>query len=172
MGARTEPRFTRDVDIAVQANSDKDAEALVRSLMARGYGVLTVVEQKAMNRMATVRLSTPTPKDGTIVDLLFASSGIEPEVVAGAEVLELFAEVFAPVARLPHLVAMKLLSRDDEHREQDRSDLRKLVAIASAGELEEVRSLVHLIVARGYNRGRDLQAALDGAVKEWRPSND
>jgi hypothetical protein len=33
--ARTEPRFTKDVDIAVAATSDTDAEALVQFLLTR-----------------------------------------------------------------------------------------------------------------------------------------
>ena len=34
MGARTEPRFTRDVDLAVAVNDDSEAERIVRALLA------------------------------------------------------------------------------------------------------------------------------------------
>ena len=54
------------------------AEALSRELQGRGYQVLTVVEQTAQGRLATVRLQPPgrSPR-GVVIDLLFASSGIE-----------------------------------------------------------------------------------------------
>lgn len=64
---------------------DADAEALVRGFIASGYGVVAMVEQEATGRFATARLVTPgsTP-DAVVVDLLFATSGIEPELVAQA----------------------------------------------------------------------------------------
>jgi hypothetical protein len=37
VSARTEPRFTRDVDLAVQVDSDAEAEALARELMGSGF---------------------------------------------------------------------------------------------------------------------------------------
>ena len=43
LGARTEPRFTRDVDIAVRVADDVAAEAVVRGLMGRGYGIGAVL---------------------------------------------------------------------------------------------------------------------------------
>ena len=75
---RGEVRFTRDVDLAIHATSDDEVEALVRDLASAGYAPLTVVEQDAKSRLATVRLRAPS---GIVVDLLAASSGIEEEVV-------------------------------------------------------------------------------------------
>jgi len=46
---------------------------------------------------------------GIIVDLLFASSGIEPEITAAAEVLTVARGLRMPVARTGHLIALKLL---------------------------------------------------------------
>nr|WP_239003793.1 hypothetical protein [Nocardia panacis] len=37
VSARSEPRFTQDVDIAAAVVDDSQAEALVQSLMATGY---------------------------------------------------------------------------------------------------------------------------------------
>ncbi|OLC82383.1 MAG: hypothetical protein AUH72_06885 [Acidobacteria bacterium 13_1_40CM_4_65_8] len=56
VSARTEPRFTRDADLAVALASDAEAEALIHSLRARDYGIEAVVEQEAVGRLATVRL--------------------------------------------------------------------------------------------------------------------
>ena len=83
VSARAEPRNTRDVDVALAVTDDAAAERLVADLRARGYEVTALVEQTAIGRLATARL---LPDDrGAIVDLLFASSGVEDEVVREAE---------------------------------------------------------------------------------------
>ena len=81
----TEPRFTRDVDLAVAVQDDAVAELLIRRLTERGYRLVATVEQKVAARLATARLLPPgESEEGMIVDLLFASSGIEPEIVDAA----------------------------------------------------------------------------------------
>ena len=45
VSARAEPRFTRDVDLAVAVENDDAAEEVVRSLVERGYQVLAAVER-------------------------------------------------------------------------------------------------------------------------------
>lgn len=82
----TEPRFTRDVDAAVEVEGDAEAERVVRSLLATGYRVLATIEQEATGRLAAIRLAPVGGEPGgVVVDLLFASSGIEAEVVASSE---------------------------------------------------------------------------------------
>jgi hypothetical protein len=61
------------------------------------------------------------------VDLLFASSGIETEIVREAEWLEVLPGLTMPVARTGHLVALKLLSVNEIDRPQDVIDLRALM---------------------------------------------
>ena len=170
MSVRTEPRLTRDADLAVAVADDRDAEALVRALQGRGgWRVVTAIEQDAAGRLATVRLAPAgDPAPGTVVDLLFASSGIEPEIVAAAQPLEAVPGLDAPVARLGHLIALKVLARDDRLRPQDRVDLAALLGRADAAALAEAREALALIGERGFHRGRDLLAALDGAVQEFR----
>lgn len=46
VSVRTEPRFTRDVDLAVAVSDDREAEAVVRHLIDASYRVLAVVEQE------------------------------------------------------------------------------------------------------------------------------
>src|SRR5512136_1578097 len=76
VSARTEPRTTRDVDIAVAVDDDSAAEALIFALQQRGYSVAAVIEQQTLGRLATVRLEPPGAGiAGALVDLLFASSG-------------------------------------------------------------------------------------------------
>lgn len=168
VSARTEPRLTRDADLAVRVSGDRDAEALVLALQGRGWRVVTAIEQDAAGRLATVRLA-PTGESGfgTVVDLLFASSGIEPEIVAAADAIDVASGLIAPVARLGHLIALKILARDDRARPQDRVDLAALLARADATALAEARESLALVTRRGFQRGRDLLAALDGAMTEF-----
>ena len=127
VSARAEPRFTRDIDAAVVVENDADAEglvrALVRALIADGYELLAAVEQDETGRLATVRLSSP-PGGEVVVDLLFASSGIEPEIARSAEPTEIVPGLTLPIATTGHLIALKLLARDDQSRPQDLADLR------------------------------------------------
>lgn len=157
VSVRAEPRLTRDVDVAVSVSDDSAAEEIVRNLAARGYRP-DLVQEHERGRLATVRLTNP--ESPIVTDLLFASSGIEPEVVAGAEVLEVLPGFEIPVATIGHLIALKLLARDDRVRPADADDLRALGAMAEATDWDVARSAVDLIHQRGYSRGRDLEAAL------------
>lgn len=161
VSARTEPRFTRDADLAVALASDAEAEALIHSLRSRSYGIEAVVEQQAVGRLATVRLTRSDIGGGPVVDLLFASSGIEAEVVAQAEPIQLLPTLRMEVARTGHLIALKVLSRDDTTRPQDLGDLRALLRVALPDELVRARQALTLIAARGYHRGRDLQTEME-----------
>ena len=168
---RTEPRFTRDADLAVLVANDREAEALVRELQGRGWRVPTAIEQDAVGRLATVRLAVAAENvGGVVIDLLFASSGIEPEVVAAAEAMDVVPGLSVPVARMGHLIALKVLARDDRTRPQDRVDLVALLGRADAVALGEARTALALVTQRGFHRGRDLPSALDAALKEFRPT--
>jgi predicted nucleotidyltransferase len=129
VSARTEPRFTRDVDLAVAVSSDRDAEALVQFLRSRQYRIEALVEHEVAARLATVRL-LPPGDPSLFVDLLFASSGIEPEIVAAADRLDVIEGLSVRIATIPHLIATKVLSRDDNRRPQDRVDLVALIRVA------------------------------------------
>jgi hypothetical protein len=161
VSARTEPRFTRDADFAVAVRNDSEAEELVRSLRARGYSVGALVEQDAVGRLATVRLTRSLEPAVPVIDLLFASSGIEPEVVGEADAIELLPKLRILVATTGHLIALKVLARDDLTRPQDLGDLRALLRVASSEEVDRARGALALIAERGYHRGRDLQSELE-----------
>lgn len=173
VSARAEPRFTRDIDVAVMVDDDLDGERLVRSLLASRYRPLASVEQDETGRLATVRLGCPLGDGDVVVDLLFASSGIEPEITRGAEVTEVVPGLSLPIATTGHLIALKLLARDDQARPQDLADLRALRAVATAADLGAARAAVGLITARGFDRGRDLTAALKEIEDSpGKPAND
>lgn len=157
VGVRAEPRFTRDADVAVAVQDDRSAERLVRDLGARGYRAVLVLEHDAHERLSAVRLTPATSgSEGLVLDLLFASSGIEREVVAGAELIEIMPGLRMPVASTGHLIALKLLSRDDEARPQDAADLKALAKAASPADLAAAKDALALITSRGFHRGRDL----------------
>jgi predicted nucleotidyltransferase len=162
VSARSEPRFTRDIDIAIAVESDEQAEALVRSLLGEGYHILASVEQDDAGRLATIRLARATRGSSAhvVVDLLFASSGIEPEIVSAAERVEILAGLTLPVATVGHLIALKILARDDDNRPQDAADLRSLMAVATDDDRSAAAAAADLIARRGFARGRDLRALL------------
>jgi len=164
VSARVEPRFTRDVDVAVAVADDADAEALVRDLVSDGYRAVATVEHDAKKRLSTARLASP---NGVTVDLLFASSGIEPEIVAGATDVDLPGVGAVRVACAEDLLAMKVLSMR-ETRLQDRIDAQHLVQFVGDLDLERVREALELITARGYHREQDLQAKLAALLDEAR----
>jgi predicted nucleotidyltransferase len=170
VGARAEPRFTRDVDFAVAVATDAEAEQLVHRLQVRGYAVATVLEHELSERLATVRLvRLSLGARQVFIDLLFASSGIEDQVVKQAGLVEVLPGFAVPVAAVGHLIALKLLARDDARRPNDLADLNALLAVAAPEEIELARTAVTTITERGFNRDRDLQADLGALISSRRP---
>lgn len=172
VSVRTEPRFTRDLDLAVAVADDPSAEALVHDLHVAGFRALATVEQEATHRLATVRMAPfgDAPR-GMMLDLLFASSGIEAEICTDAERLDVFPGVSVPVARLYHLIVLKALARDDRARPQDAADLRQLIMAAREPDLAAACGAARLIEQRGYHRTRNVVGAVQDAWREFRVSS-
>jgi hypothetical protein len=72
------------------------------------------------------------------------------------------------VATLAHLIALKILSRDDRTRPQDRVDLVALLTRADSTAIATARTALALIAERGFSRGRDLLGAFDALLSEQR----
>lgn len=168
VSARAEPRTTRDVDVVLAVEGDAEAERIIADLLSRGYGVEGQLEHTDSDRLAGMRLvSPPEPEDGLVVDLLFASSGIEREIIEAAEDLEIVAGWSVPVARTGHLIALKVLAYRPDHPEQRPMDLHDALALLGAAddaELQRARDGLALITERGFDRGKDLPAELDRFV--------
>ncbi len=165
VSVRTEPRFTRDVDLVIAVAGDQAAEQAVHALQRRGYHILALVEQEAARRLATARLAPKGEGEaGSVLDVLFASSGIEIEIAEAAEPLEILPGLRVPVASVGHLLALKLLSRDDRTRPQYQVDVVTLLGVAQLPDLEAARSAVALIHSRGFQRGRDLPRDLERLI--------
>lgn len=160
VSVRGNPRFTNDLDTAVAVESDQEAEAVVSALMARGYRVFAQLEADD-GRMTTVRLWCPNTRGTEIIlDLLFASTGIEPEIIRAAGEVEVFRGLRVPVAQIGHLIAMKLVSVR-ESRKKDDLDLDDLIARAGPEDIELARAAIAHIAEAGRERDRDLSAMLD-----------
>jgi hypothetical protein len=160
VSARTIPRFTKDLDFAVAVSSDAHAEETVHRLRSRDYDPREVIEQDYVERLSGVRLARRG--SDVVVDLLFASSGIESEVVASADPLEVLPQLVAPVATTAHLIALKVLAG----RNQDLTDLGYLISAASPSDLNAARNAVALIQARGFSRGQAVTADLEKLIAD------
>ena len=161
---RAEPRTTRDLDVVLVVSGDQEAERVALILRMRGYTdhPKGAAIERSDGRLATIRLiSPPVDEDGAgvQVDLLVACVGIEPEVVAASQLLEVMPQVYVPVARSGHLVAMKVLAA----RPQDLEDIRMLLREMGDADLEIARESLVLIERRGLleDSNRSLLAELE-----------
>ena len=157
---RSTPRFTKDLDFAIAIADDGEAEDVVLRLRGYGYTPMKVIEQDYVERLSGVRLARQGSE--VIVDLLFASSGIENEIVASADRIRALPRLMVPVATTAHLIALKILAG----RDQDVADLGNLGRAASDADLDTARDSVRLITARGFNRGRDIVAELEQYIAD------
>ncbi len=164
---RTIERFTKDVDFAISVEGDAEAESIVESLRRAGFRIAMFLEREEDGRLATVRLISGGEVE-VFVDLLFATSGIENEVIADATSLEVFPGFVVKLASVPSLIAMKLLSADWDVRPQDIIDLRYLIKSANRDEIAKTSNLIGLINERGFNRNKELQKDLDDYIEQFK----
>jgi hypothetical protein len=158
---RTEPRSTRDIDVVLAVADEQEASKAVLYLRVRGYrdhpdgGVI----EHPDGRLATVRLISPPVegRTGAAVDILVASSGVEREVVEGADLLEVMPGVLSPVARAGHLLALKVLAG----RPKDVVDIQSLLRDIDPAELQLAQETLGLIRIRGFHRDKDLLLELE-----------
>ncbi|MBW8878100.1 MAG: nucleotidyl transferase AbiEii/AbiGii toxin family protein [Acidobacteria bacterium] len=165
VAARAEPRTTRDLDVAIAVAGDREAEGIVRALRSRGYYEVpkqAVMEQTDVGRLATVRLLVPGEEnDGLVVDLMFASSGVEPEIVRASEIMQVMPKVAVPVVRTGHLYALKILAG----RPKDQEDCQALRRRMRPEDFEEARATLELIAQRGFHRGKDLKREFERSLE-------
>lgn len=164
---RAEPRFTRDIDLAVGVATDAAAEALVADLTAAGFSLQLSLEQQALGRLATVRLLPPGETDeGILVDLLFASSGIETAICEDADRIEVAPGLVVPVATVGHLFVTKLLALAPD-RPQDAADLQALARHLTPEDEDRARGAAARIELLGANRAK----ALRDELEQWLSSS-
>ena len=171
VSARAEPRTTRDIDVTVAVADDREAQKTVYRMVNLGYSIQAQLEHEETEDLSTVRLLMPGGHSGILADLLFASSGIESEVVAEADLYEVLPGLFAPVAKAGHLLALKVLALKPDRpqeRPQDFSDIRELLRVADDQEIGRARSALDLISRRGFDRGKDLEVELEEQLRQFK----
>lgn len=155
----TEARTTRDVDLAVIVESDREAEELVRDMAARGYCRELVLDHERSGRLAMVGLTPPGgTEEGLRADLMFSFAGIEEEVVDSATTLEVLPDLLVPVARVGHLLALKVYG----NRLQDQLDGRNLIRVADRVEIKRAREALRRITE--FNQ---VEEDLDRRLSDW-----
>jgi hypothetical protein len=155
--ARGEARFTRDIDVALPVDNDEQAEQCIHQFVRNGYVVVATVKQDATQRLATARLRRP---DGSVCDLIFATSGIERETIESAQRIESFPGLLVPTASAEAIVAMKVLSATSQ-RPRDLGDIQAILRANPTLDHDRISTLLELIATRGYSRGQDL-------AEKWR----
>jgi hypothetical protein len=160
-------RATRDADLVVATASDALAEALVRGLVGRGYVIALVLEHLDGPRLSTVRFRSALDRT-TMVDVLFASSGIEQEIVDAAMPMDV-GGVSMSVAQVGHLLALKTLSRSAD-RLKDDMDLSLLMRIATDEDIARARTALELVTRRGFARGKQLDVEFNEQLRRFRSS--
>lgn len=155
VSTRAEPRTTQDLDVTMAVEDDREADRIARDFLSRGYQMDSLLTQADTDDMIGVRLLTPVEDArGILVDLLYGFSGIEQEVVAAAELIEVLGGVAMPVATIGHLLALKTLAG----RDKDRTDIRTLLRYADMSDLQQAREALDLIARRGFaKKDVDLQ---------------
>ena len=170
VSARAEPRFTRDADLVIALDADVEAEAVVRAFLLQGYQLRALLEQSSVGRISGARLIDP---DGVDVDLLTASSGIEAEIVAAADELEIVGGLRVHVAATGHLIALKLLSvapgRDGAGAVDHRSCHVEGRGPALSGVSLDAHCRVRTAILRGHTmaRRRRLRHTTNGQTLRW-----
>ena len=134
----------------MQVADDAAAEQLLCSLRQNGYSIIATVEQERVSCLATARLEAP---GGSICDLIFATSGIEPELIASSTPIDVPDAGTLPVASPESLLAMK-----SDDRPQDLGDIRAILLASPNLDKTELSRFLALITQRGYHRGQDLPA--------------
>ncbi len=163
---RSVVRTTNDLDLAVVVNDDIEAESIIRSLIGLGYRAEMILESEVAGRLATVRMISKGERE-IFVDLLFASSGIEQEIVENSYPIEIFRALTVPVASRSALIALKVLSANPKTRSKDIIDLQNLIESSDPDEIAIAHNLLDLITKRGYDRNKDLQADLKRYIEQF-----
>jgi hypothetical protein len=159
---RAESRNTIDLDIVLATLGDRETDDTVRGLRSRGYHDHPTEPMllRKDGRVFGIRLVSPLLGDDeeeeTIVDLLLGCSGVETEIIATADLLEVLPNTFIPVARPGYLIALKVLAG----RSQDLEDVRALLREIDVAELQSARQTLQLIEERGFNEDKDLLVEL------------
>ncbi|MQM25138.1 hypothetical protein [Glycomyces albidus] len=210
VSARIEPAYMTHASVILAVKEEDVAHAILDALEEAGLRTISVtdqmsvkdwdhehgrpadpfnieIEQHPNGLVAGARLVDDTGERDLDVDLIFAASGIEAEITAAAEPLEILpGQVFA-VARTGHLIALTLLSFGEPGRQplpghfetmdafsaeqaysgiREHADLRALTNAAAEADWRLAWEAVDLMTSRSATRSRDLRAELAAFLAE------
>lgn len=103
---------------------------------------------------------------------MFATCGIENEIVESAEIEEVLPDCHIKVADAPSLIAMKILSANKARRPLDSMDIIYLLEKVDSKGLKKTKELLQLIQERGFNREKDLIKEMNSFVKNSKNSKE
>lgn len=210
VSARLEPAYMTHAGVVLHVSDEELAHRTLDRLQETGLHLLSVTEQMSVKNwdhehgrpadpanieiephpngvVAGARLVDDTGDRDLELDLVFAASGIEPEIIAAADRLEILPGQPFAVARTGHLIALTLLSysetgrpplaanfasMDEYSSEQAYEGIREhadLNALTGAAREEDWRlawEAVDLMATRSATRSRDLRAAMAAFLAE------
>ena len=155
VSVRSEPRFTRDIDLAIVV-APEEIDKLGRHLQGAGFVIVSVLSEATTDLVTGLRLE----RDGVRVDLLMHFIGLESEACATAELLEVFSGTTVPVARLPLLVVFKLVAAQRRKRRQDLADIELLLFYATSDDRQEIDRLIQRAEGTHTGDASELRAIL------------
>lgn len=168
VGVYGTPRFTKDIDFTVAVDSDSQAEQILRVFLEDGFRIDPLLVHKEHGTISTARLFLPESRSRSAdFDLLFSFCGVESEIVAAAQPVEILPGLTVPVATLVHLIALKVLS-ERATRPNDRADLAALLGRSGQEEVLAVKKILALIEKRGFGSGQELLKKFDRLVRTLR----
>ncbi|WP_157975232.1 hypothetical protein [Glycomyces dulcitolivorans] len=180
VSARIEPVYMTHASVILSVKKEEIAHGILDGLEEMGLRLLSVTDQMSVKNwdhergvpadpanleiehhpnglVAGARLVDDTGDRDLDVDLVFAASGIESEITAAAEELEILPGQTFSVARTGHLIAMTLLSFGETGRQPLPDHFEEMDAFAAEQAYQGIREHA------------DLKALTDHATEEdWR----
>ncbi|MFB9662917.1 hypothetical protein ACFQS3_24795 [Glycomyces mayteni] len=210
VSVRVEPAYLTHAGVVLAVRNEQIAHGILDGLEEQGFRLLSVTEQMSVKNwdhehgrpadpnhleiehhpnglVAGAHLVDDTGERELEVDLVFAASGIEAEITAAAEPLEILPGQVFRVARTGHLIALMLLSLGDTGRQpepgqfasmdafsseqayigiRDRADLTALTNAAADDDWRLAWEAVDLMATRSATRSRDLRSELAAFLAE------
>lgn len=151
VAVRSEPVGLRS-EVQIALPSRASALDVDERLERRGYEVSSRSGHAAAGGPVKTRLRAPVEGYPVSVSLVFADSGIEPEVITASTRLEVIPGLSAPVARTGHLIALAVSAGGLVAL----ADLKLLFTYADDEEVGVARQAVQRIMERGPDDGEDL----------------
>ncbi|MEU6250426.1 hypothetical protein [Glycomyces sp. NPDC047010] len=204
VSARVEPAYMAQASVILAVKDEQVAHGILDGLEESGLRVLSFTDQMSVKDwddehgrpanpenfeiehhpnglVAGARLVDEAGDRDLEVDLIFAASGIEAEITAAAEPLEILPGQVFRVARTGHLIALTLLTLGDTGRQprpeefaemdafaseqafngiRERADLTTLTNAATPEDWHLAWKAVDLMATRSATRSRNLRAEL------------